>query len=528
MQGVFNDVINAGYHEFERAIAGVHSPGPFLLESRFQAVSNVACERWSALPEEVLVHHLTVAYWVAINHRPEAVRHLLDRHIHLIEVFPENLDELVRVCRDLWLDAPSNQTGRAHRGRAELEDLASGKRKRHQEAMALEPERKNTGANCLCPPSAVCVYGRHSACACQPTTIQRAQPYAMHCERAGTLFNASESKSDQASEMAMSAKSLATFLQADLPQLVSAVTSGGEIDVWLALQSKKVIRQGTEEHKGVRFISDVRANMMSRGVFHAFAKVKLRRHRLHEGTLPGDQAVPPYLAPKPLMRLLAFVQQYGATLSPSQQQEVGRSMLQMCVLYSGPLTEAWAHAKLKKHPCLGGVLRMMLEEMMLKEQWDINRLEEPACDWPKDLIGLHIAAGELHASDALHGYLHSSLASCGEQTPTGFAPVPATCEGYLATWASDGSKHVKALSLAPCSPLQPLESLSCDSNNAASELQQQQESNASDAIERHLQRQVNAAEKQLHEAMQAKEKAAVLDAELCHHISLLLAGERNT
>ena len=436
------------------------------------------------------------------------------------------MDQLVRVCRDLWLFAPSNENGRAHTGRDELEALAAGKRKRHMQAMALEPAQKNTGANCLCPVAAACTYGRHTACGCQPTTIQRAQPYSMHCETAGILYTGGVS--EQASEMKLSALSLAAFLKADLPLLVNAVTRGGELDVWLALQSKKVTRKGAEAHKGVRFIADVRATMMSRGVFHAFAKVQLRRDRLHDATLPGDQTVPPYLAPRPLSRLLAFVQQYGATLSPGQQQEVGRSMLQMCVLHSGHLAQAWAQAKLKKHPCLGGVLRMMLEEMMLKEQWDISRLEEPACDWPKDLIGMAITAGELRANDALHGYLHPSLADCAKQTPTGFPPVPPTCEGYLATWASNDSKRVKEFSLAPCMPLGRIESLGEGSNNnASSSLRQEQECKAPDDVARHLQRQIKAAKKMLDDAMQAKDNAAARDAEQCHHISLLLAGEPN-
>lgn len=71
----------------------------------------------------------------------------------------------------------------------------------------------------------------------------------------------------------------------------------------------------------------MRANMMARNVFYPHWVAEAHRGGVQQISIPTDQGVAPYLAEKPRGRVMAFVQQYGAGLTPSRSAKVSSGML---------------------------------------------------------------------------------------------------------------------------------------------------------------------------------------------------------
>jgi hypothetical protein len=157
---------------------------------------------------------------------------------------------------------------------------------------------------------------------------------------------------------------------------------------------------------------------------------------------------------------------------------------------------AWCLHMAECHPCLTCVLRTMLDELKLGEQWDVCRVEEESqicapsqpihhpvpnakhlppftyhtsrqgshlprlpmrtqvcCDWLKDLVGIMITKGAVPRTAALQGFFDDALLKANGETSTGFPPVPVVCTNVLATWASHtGEKRVRLANVTPCEP----------------------------------------------------------------------------
>ena len=305
----FNRVLEAGYEAYEKSTANVLSPGTFLRESRFDAVSrffaSAACVggRWEAVSDEVLVGRLLLICMVAVNHKPEAVQHVLKNCIEQIENFPDSHSELTITLRDLWADAPRNKDI------AEWELRPKRPHESTRDAVnAFVATLKGKRSTCACPVDARCQLGRRRPPFVK-TTICRAQPWAMHRETSPQVSKSGMVVDDQWRE---SCASVAAMLvdSSTMASLLKAVTHGGELAVVDCIKYRTLHAKGVKKKRssGIKHAKAVRPFMIARLILGAWARMTMQREGVQELELPGDNALAQSLAPMPMRRVEAFME----------------------------------------------------------------------------------------------------------------------------------------------------------------------------------------------------------------------------
>jgi hypothetical protein len=302
----FDSVVQAGYVAHEERTSKVLSPGTFLRESRFDAVSrffaSASCGgRWAAESDEVLVGRLLVICMVAVNNKPEVVHHMLQKHVELFENFPDSHAELTITLRDLWADAPRNKSIAEQR-------LQSSFGSTREAVEVFISSLKKRSSTCACPHSANCRLGRRRPPFVK-TTICRAQPWALHRETSQQASKSGLAVDDQWSESCASAAAMLADTST-MASLLKAATHGGELAVVDCIKYRKLRAKGGVKARssGIKHAKTVRPVMMARVFTGAWARMSMQRQGVQESVLPGDNALAPSLAAMPMRRVEAFME----------------------------------------------------------------------------------------------------------------------------------------------------------------------------------------------------------------------------